>query len=316
MAPVTILHGHCKLYVNDIAALPQVLASLSPQVQPTDRTHVDAVAALAQANRLLLDAAGSAFGKKVRSLRDVIFWCRACANSGDLRFLKELHFAYSLLRHVSDNDILERSQTFCDQLLDTKATMTTDMDSPSTANTPAMSKDKDGRRPLTPKVKARSVSSCFSSDAGRDNVLNAEPDMKHKNNDSQVLDIFDDSVEAGVQTIDCCYKPNGPKDQPGVDVCVGSNLVLFPLAESCVQTAEDCVTNEIQTDINLDTFNMTELTLCRANEAFQEIQNQQNIMKQDFDTKAAELNTQIAALSSALNAKEVNSKVNSKRTGR
>ena len=98
-APIALVRGSVKLFVNDVSVLPQVLAAVDAHECGVSGDHVEA---LAGASCHIMEAAGGKLpSKKLKSLRDVHFHLRHVLPGARLRQLDQLNAAYSLLRHHS-----------------------------------------------------------------------------------------------------------------------------------------------------------------------------------------------------------------------
>eukprot|EP00929_Paragymnodinium_shiwhaense_P108310 TRINITY_DN74628_c0_g1_i1.p1 TRINITY_DN74628_c0_g1~~TRINITY_DN74628_c0_g1_i1.p1 ORF type:complete len:402 (+),score=78.90 TRINITY_DN74628_c0_g1_i1:51-1256(+) len=97
-APISIVRGNLKIYVNQPELLPQVMSHLT-----SGEGHVG-VLAMATA-RLLDGAATFAGGASIKSLRDLRYTYRGSLSTGSDRFVQDLNAAYKLLRHNAQKDI-------------------------------------------------------------------------------------------------------------------------------------------------------------------------------------------------------------------
>lgn len=92
------------MHVNDASQVSAAVAALRGAIpEPPLR---GGVAAVAEASSLLLEAASCAWPHmRIRSLRDVLHVSNAKLTSSQSRLVKQIHAAYSLLRHVPDEHI-------------------------------------------------------------------------------------------------------------------------------------------------------------------------------------------------------------------
>ena len=101
-APVALVAGGIKVFVNDVAQLGAVVAALQAQPQSGSALGLEIIAAAAA--RVMQEASQSYPDCRVRSLRDVA-WCSQGKMAPHLlRFVQQLNAAYSLLRHVTAPD--------------------------------------------------------------------------------------------------------------------------------------------------------------------------------------------------------------------
>lgn len=112
---VCVRRGEVVVHVNEASLLPQVVASLST-VQPEMRA--DTVVILASAADVLLQhASACAPERKFRSLRDVLYFFLEQLSAQDSKMLQLVNASYSLLRHMSHCEILNRCNRIAAELV-------------------------------------------------------------------------------------------------------------------------------------------------------------------------------------------------------
>jgi len=122
-APLVIVHGHHKIYVNNPDLIDQTFKALGlcPAAHHREPSpHASVSGYLASAASQILDAAASRFPElRLRSLRDVIFHVRrdAYLSTDQKKFVQGLHKAFSFVRHMPDADIQEQTEAVCHSLL-------------------------------------------------------------------------------------------------------------------------------------------------------------------------------------------------------
>jgi hypothetical protein len=103
-SPISIICGHVKLFINEPALLPEVLAAL-PRA-PAGEANPQVIGALAVASARIVDATCAADPSlKVKGLRDVLWHHRHRLPRGLVKQLQGLNDAYSYLRHTAEADI-------------------------------------------------------------------------------------------------------------------------------------------------------------------------------------------------------------------
>ena len=101
-APVALVAGGIKVFVNDVAHLGAVVAALQAQPKSGSALGLETIAAAAA--RVMQEASQAYPNCRVRSLRDVAWCSRGKMAPHLLRFVQQLNAAYSLLRHVTTPD--------------------------------------------------------------------------------------------------------------------------------------------------------------------------------------------------------------------
>lgn len=106
-SPLIVRSGAALIHVNAPELLPAVLEAIG--TKQSSAGAGSAVATLAEAaSQLLQDATVANPSIACGSVRDVIYHYRARIGASDLRFLQQLQTSYSLLRHMSNDEILTR----------------------------------------------------------------------------------------------------------------------------------------------------------------------------------------------------------------
>jgi hypothetical protein len=116
-APIALVFGHIKLFVNDAKLLPAALAALAatPRDQPAASGSV--LGTLAEASSVILAAAAAAHPTlRFRSLRDVVFELRHEIDSPTAKFAKDLNSCYAFVRHLPQSDILAKARAAADSI--------------------------------------------------------------------------------------------------------------------------------------------------------------------------------------------------------
>ncbi len=101
-APIALVHGSIKVFLNDPSLLDGTLQTL----RRDDHKHTFGVGILAEASRLLLDSTSKSELHSVRSLHDGILHFRRKLDPEDTKLLQQVHKDYCLMRHLSDCDLL------------------------------------------------------------------------------------------------------------------------------------------------------------------------------------------------------------------
>jgi hypothetical protein len=99
-APVCVVHGNLKLYINDVSSLPTVLDALLPRAD--SGPSADGIVQVASLSKLIVDTFAASSGTHYSGLRDAIFHHRRCLSSGVVKQLQALNTTYSFLRHFAD----------------------------------------------------------------------------------------------------------------------------------------------------------------------------------------------------------------------
>jgi hypothetical protein len=108
-AAITLLRGNLKVFVNDTACLPALLAALEPPAPPGQL--YSAIHSTSEQLRLSIS---SSLGIHCSTLRDAIFHCRLSLPSSTVRKLNNINTANSFLRHTTTSslaDLLEDVST-------------------------------------------------------------------------------------------------------------------------------------------------------------------------------------------------------------
>eukprot|EP00444_Apocalathium_aciculiferum_P049913 CAMPEP_0183521062 /NCGR_PEP_ID=MMETSP0371-20130417/17395_1 /TAXON_ID=268820 /ORGANISM="Peridinium aciculiferum, Strain PAER-2" /LENGTH=315 /DNA_ID=CAMNT_0025719541 /DNA_START=65 /DNA_END=1012 /DNA_ORIENTATION=- len=102
-APIALVRGSLKVFVNDAAMLGTVLRELDRQPPASSQL---ALACLAVASDTIMQAAGTRLPHRVRSLRDVLYHLKQnqLLDSTTIRQVEGLHMAYSYLRHTTSSE--------------------------------------------------------------------------------------------------------------------------------------------------------------------------------------------------------------------
>eukprot|EP00929_Paragymnodinium_shiwhaense_P050104 TRINITY_DN25254_c0_g1_i1.p1 TRINITY_DN25254_c0_g1~~TRINITY_DN25254_c0_g1_i1.p1 ORF type:complete len:330 (+),score=78.56 TRINITY_DN25254_c0_g1_i1:73-1062(+) len=114
-APIAVVRGNTKLFINDPAMLQAALEALNGETKGTSSS----LACLAQAAETIMEAVSSVCPDiRIRSLRDVMFHMRHKVPAKDLKYIKDVHIAYSLLRHMCPNGIVNTAREVGERLAD------------------------------------------------------------------------------------------------------------------------------------------------------------------------------------------------------
>jgi hypothetical protein len=108
-APVCLVRGDIKVFVNDVSVFIEVLASLDQQL--VERNGCDSIALLASLSKQEVDTCFQVSGRHCSGLRDSIYHNRRQLSGHTFQQLQALNSAYSFLRHfsvVAGGDLLQR----------------------------------------------------------------------------------------------------------------------------------------------------------------------------------------------------------------
>jgi hypothetical protein len=104
-APITLVVGHVKLFINDVSTFPAVLASLT-QAQEA-RHPTSTYTAVHDAADTIRNALSLSLGTHCGTLKDGIFHARNRIPSGLLRRLRRLNDVDSFLRHSTSTSLVD-----------------------------------------------------------------------------------------------------------------------------------------------------------------------------------------------------------------
>jgi len=228
-APIAVVHGTTKVFVNDLEAFPlvmQELEKLSIAQVPSHLAH------LATASDSIMNAVAMASSKPIKSLRDTFPFFRCRASAADFRKLRALNDAYAFLRHTSVAEV----SAFASRIADCAAM--------GSETTPSLTADR-------------------FSDSAHDSATPLS-DSVHNNS----FDTFDDAsgtcaASTSSQTPSCVPDACMSFFYGDETINVGMQTdirVALPLAEACVQT-DVHLQNSCLTD---DPFLAASVALCSA----------------------------------------------------
>ena len=98
-APVVVVKGNLKVYVNDSNLLERTLTALDDFAKSDKEDH--AFSDIATAASAIQDEVSQAFGRPVKSLRDAIYLSRQVLPPKLTKQLQALNTTHSFLRHVT-----------------------------------------------------------------------------------------------------------------------------------------------------------------------------------------------------------------------
>lgn len=103
-APVVIIKGHLKVYINDIAMFERTLQALDATSSATGGTAAHIPVYIANLASAVQHEAARRFAKPINSLREAIFEARRVLPVKVAKQWQTLNTTYSLLRHSTHHD--------------------------------------------------------------------------------------------------------------------------------------------------------------------------------------------------------------------
>ncbi len=114
VAPVSLVRGQVKVFVNDLTTLEKVIKALDGDRGGTFG-HLEALAA---ASGAILDAAATCFpDARIRGLKDVVYHGRGKLQDKLRKKIEALNSAYSFLRHTAASEVEGLAKQVVDDLL-------------------------------------------------------------------------------------------------------------------------------------------------------------------------------------------------------
>jgi len=103
-APVAIVRGSTKVFINDMSFAEQVFASLDHHHHGPSGTSI---ATLARAADALQSRMAALTGRNMKSIRDVLFACRYSLTPKLRKRLQDFNTTYAFLRHTTPSEVDE-----------------------------------------------------------------------------------------------------------------------------------------------------------------------------------------------------------------
>eukprot|EP00929_Paragymnodinium_shiwhaense_P035136 TRINITY_DN19016_c0_g1_i2.p1 TRINITY_DN19016_c0_g1~~TRINITY_DN19016_c0_g1_i2.p1 ORF type:complete len:305 (+),score=53.86 TRINITY_DN19016_c0_g1_i2:33-917(+) len=185
-APIAIVFGNIKIFVNDPSHIKQVMDSVDY------RTQVNPHSGISTAVADIINSVSKELGQSFKSLRQIILYAKRnrALNNKQLKFLENLNTTYSMLRHTSAFEISGFAKEVTLAFLDAKNASITSTDDSLTADAGYESSCVSSSCSSAPLRNGPSVDAVVNSPL--DEIMHCKTEM---------FDLFEPPVDAGAQTV-------------------------------------------------------------------------------------------------------------------
>eukprot|EP00929_Paragymnodinium_shiwhaense_P035137 TRINITY_DN19016_c0_g1_i3.p1 TRINITY_DN19016_c0_g1~~TRINITY_DN19016_c0_g1_i3.p1 ORF type:complete len:301 (+),score=59.92 TRINITY_DN19016_c0_g1_i3:58-960(+) len=185
-APIAIVNGNLKIFVNDPSHIKQVLDSVD------NRTQVNPLSDISNAVADIINSVSKELGQSFKSPRQILLYAKRnrALNNKQLKFLENLNTTYSMLRHTSAFEISGFAKEVTLAFLDAKNASITSTDDSLTADAGYESSCVSSSCSSAPLRNGPSVDAVVNSPL--DEIMHCKTEM---------FDLFEPPVDAGAQTV-------------------------------------------------------------------------------------------------------------------